>query len=142
MQRGRRLVRLEPEMTDRDAALARRASLPPWWRRTLSFRRDLAAARAARRGVGRRRDRWQGGGLFTPLYPFEAVHWVLLVIGPVALVARRRQAAEPGRGRLTRKRSLGGALLPGRRLRTPAVADAGLAPGRARRCRRSLRSLS
>src|SRR5579875_2094106 len=60
MQRGRRLVRLEPEMTDRDAALARRASLPPWWRRTLSFRRDLAAARAARRGVGRRRDRWQG----------------------------------------------------------------------------------
>jgi len=45
---------------------------------------------------------------------------VLLVIGPVALVARRRQAAEPGRGRLTRKRSLGGALLPGRRLRTPA----------------------
>ena len=63
----------------------------PWWPRTLSLRRDLAlplvllavqlTAAATIEG------RWH---LFSPPRSLGPVDWVLLVAGPVALVARRR----------------------------------------------------
>lgn len=63
----------------------------PWWPRTLSLRRDLAlplvllavqlTAAATIEG------RWH---LFSPPRSLGPVDWVLLVVGPVALVARRR----------------------------------------------------
>jgi signal transduction histidine kinase len=63
----------------------------PWWPRTLSLRRDLAlplvllavqlTAAATIEG------RWH---LFSPPRSLGPVDWVLLVVGPMALVARRR----------------------------------------------------
>ncbi len=63
----------------------------PWWPRTLSLRRDLAlplvllavqlTAAATIEGA------WH---LFSPPRSLGPVDWVLLVVGPVALVARRR----------------------------------------------------
>jgi signal transduction histidine kinase len=78
-------------MRDPGAALAGRASRVPWWPRTLSLRRDLAlplmllavqlTAAATIEGA------WH---LFSPPRSLGPVDWVLLVVGPVALVARRR----------------------------------------------------
>ena len=78
-------------MTDPDAALAGRASRVPWWPRTLSLRRDLVlplvllavqlTAAATIEGS------WH---LFSPPRSLGPVDWALLVVGPVALVARRR----------------------------------------------------
>ncbi|MGH3404539.1 MAG: hypothetical protein ACRDRJ_18845, partial [Streptosporangiaceae bacterium] len=78
-------------MRDPDAALARWVSRAVSWPRTLSVRRDLAlplallavqltgSALAGRRAF-----------LFSTPHTLRAVDWVLLVAGPVALVARRR----------------------------------------------------
>src|SRR6516164_2892661 len=78
-------------MRDPDAALARWVSRTPLWLRTLSLRRDLAlplvvlAVQLIGQAVaGRTFD------LFHPPHPLGALDWVLLVVGPVALVARRR----------------------------------------------------
>jgi signal transduction histidine kinase len=78
-------------MRDPDAALAGWASRAPVWLRTLSLRRDLALPlvllvvqltwAAIDPGT------WH---LFSPGRPFGPVDWVLLVVGPVALIARRR----------------------------------------------------
>ncbi|MGH3192876.1 MAG: sensor histidine kinase [Streptosporangiaceae bacterium] len=77
-------------MRDPAAALAARASRA--LSRTLSVRRDLAlplvvlavqlTCAAAITGAN--------ANLFGPHAPLDAVDWVLLVVGPVALVARRR----------------------------------------------------
>ena len=78
-------------MRDPGAALAGPASRVPWWPRTLSLRQDLAlplvllavqlTAAATIEGA------WH---LFSPPRSLGPVDWVLLVVGPVALVARRR----------------------------------------------------
>jgi signal transduction histidine kinase len=78
-------------MRDPGAALAGWASRAPSWPGTLSLRRDLAlplvllavqlTAAATIEG------RWH---LFSPPRSLGPVDWVLLVVGPVALVARRR----------------------------------------------------
>jgi signal transduction histidine kinase len=78
-------------MRDPDAALARWASRAPVWLRTLSLRRDLALPLAllavqltwAAIDPGM----WH---LFSPVRPFGPLDWVLLAVGPVALVARHR----------------------------------------------------
>ena len=78
-------------MRDPGAALAGWASRAPWWPRTLSFRRDLAlplvvlAVQLIGQAVAGRTF-----NLFHPPHPLGALDWVLLVVGPVALVARRR----------------------------------------------------
>src|SRR6516164_9731468 len=78
-------------MRDPDVALAGWVSRTPLWLRTLSLRRDLALplvvlavqlSGAAAAG--------QTFHLFHPPHPLGALDWVLLVVGPVALVARRR----------------------------------------------------
>ena len=78
-------------MRDPGAALAGCASRVPWWPRTLSLRQDLAlplvllavqlTSAATIEGA------WH---LFSPPRSLGPVDWVLLVVGPVALVARRR----------------------------------------------------
>src|SRR6516225_10833540 len=78
-------------MRDPGAALAGLASRAPSWPRTLSFRRDLAlplvvlAVQLIGQAVAGRTF-----NLFHPPHPLGALDWVLLVAGPVALVARRR----------------------------------------------------
>ena len=78
-------------MRDPDAALAGWASRAPSWPRTLSLRRDLAlplvllAVQLTGAAVADGTCH-----LFSPPRPLGAVDWVLLVVGPVALVARRR----------------------------------------------------
>jgi len=78
-------------MRDPDAALARWVSRAPLWLRTLSLRQDLAlplavlAVQLTGAAVAGRTFR-----LFHPPHPLGALDWVLLVAGPVALVARRR----------------------------------------------------
>jgi len=78
-------------MRDPDAALAGRTSRVPAWPRTLSLRRDLAlplvllAVQLTGAAVAGENFR-----LFSPPRPLGVVDWVLLVVGPVALVARRR----------------------------------------------------
>ena len=78
-------------MRDPDAAIAGRASRTPWWPPTLSLRRDLAlplvllAVQLTGAAVVGRTFH-----LFSPPRSLGAVDWVLLVAGPVALVARRR----------------------------------------------------
>ena len=61
------------------------------WPRTLSSRRDLALSLAVLAvqltGAAIAPGSWH---LFSPARPFRAVDWVLLVAGPVALVAWRR----------------------------------------------------
>ena len=78
-------------MRDPDAALARWVSRAPLWLRTLDFRRDLAlplvvlavqlTGAAVSDGMAH---------VFNPPHPLGALGWILLVVGPVALVARRR----------------------------------------------------
>jgi signal transduction histidine kinase len=78
-------------MRDPDAAPIARASRAPSWPRTLSLRRDLAlplvllAVQLTGAAVAGENFR-----LFSPPRPLGVVDWVLLVVGPVALVARRR----------------------------------------------------
>src|ERR1700751_4956639 len=73
------------------AALTGWASRVPSWPRTLSLRRDLAlplVLLAVQLTLAVTiEDRWH---LFSPPRALGPVDWVLLVIGPVALVARRR----------------------------------------------------
>ncbi len=79
-------------MRDPDAVLAGLASRPPSWPQRLSLRRDLAlplvllAVQLTGAAVITRAN----ANLFGPHAPLDAVDWVLLVAGPVALVARRR----------------------------------------------------
>ena len=75
------------------AALAGWASRAPSWLRTLSLRGDLALPLAllAVQLVGAATFGGTGtGNLFRPPTPVRALDWALLVVGPVALVARRR----------------------------------------------------
>src|SRR6516225_4868686 len=78
-------------MRDPGTALAGWASRAPSWPRTLSLRRDLAlplvvlAVQLIGQAVASRTF-----DLFHPPHPLGALDWVLLVAGPVALVARRR----------------------------------------------------
>jgi signal transduction histidine kinase len=78
-------------MRDPGAALTRWASRAPWWPRTLSLLRDLALPlvllAVQLTGAAITPGIWH---LFSPARPFGPVDWVLLVAGPVALVARRR----------------------------------------------------
>jgi signal transduction histidine kinase len=74
----------------RDPAAARTSRVPSWLR-TLSVRRDLAlplVLLAAQLTVTAATG--ANANLFSPPAPLNAVDWVLLVVGPVALVARRR----------------------------------------------------
>jgi signal transduction histidine kinase len=79
------------EMRDPDAALAGWVSRVLSWLRTLSLRRDLAlplvllAVQLTGAAVA-----GQTFHLFSPPRSLGTVDWVLLVAGPVALVARRR----------------------------------------------------
>src|SRR5580704_1612353 len=77
-------------MRDPDAALAGRPSRVPWWR-TLSLRRDLALPlvllAVQLTSAATIEGRWH---LFSPPRALGPLDWVLLVLGPVALVARRR----------------------------------------------------
>lgn len=77
-------------MRDPGAALAGWASRAPSWPRTLSLRRDLALPlvllAAQLTGAAFAEGSWH---LFSPARSFGPVDWVLLVAGPVALVARR-----------------------------------------------------
>ncbi len=77
-------------MGDPGAALAGWASRAPWWPRTLSFRRDLALPLVLLAGqlIG---AAVVGGTfhLFGPTQPLGPLDWVLLVVGPVALIFRR-----------------------------------------------------
>jgi signal transduction histidine kinase len=78
-------------MRDPDAAPAATASRAPSWPPALSLRRDLAlplvllAVQLTGAAVAGETFR-----LFSPPRPLGVVDWVLLVVGPVALVARRR----------------------------------------------------
>jgi signal transduction histidine kinase len=78
-------------MRDPGAALAAWASRVLSWARALSVRRDLAlplvllAAQLAGSAFTS-----ASRTLFSPRVPLDALDWVLLVAGPVALVARRR----------------------------------------------------
>jgi signal transduction histidine kinase len=76
-------------MRDPDAALAGRTSRVPAWPRTLSLRRDLALPLVLLAGqlIGAAISTWH---LFSPAGPLGPVDWVLLVVGPVALIARHR----------------------------------------------------
>jgi signal transduction histidine kinase len=91
MRLTRRLVTLETEMRDPDAALARRVSRAPWWPRTLSLRRDLALPlvllAVQLTSAATIEGRWH---LFSPSRALGPTDWVLLVAGPVALAARCR----------------------------------------------------
>jgi signal transduction histidine kinase len=88
---ARRLVTLEPEMKDPGAALAGWASRAPSWPRTLNLRRDVALPlvllAVQLTGAAITPDTWR---LFSPARALGPLDWVLLVVGPVALVARRR----------------------------------------------------
>ena len=63
----------------------------PWWPRTLSLRRDLALPlvllAVQLTSAATIEGRWH---LFSPPRALGPLDWVLLVLGPVALVARRR----------------------------------------------------
>jgi signal transduction histidine kinase len=78
-------------MRDPGAALAGWASRAPWWPRTLSLRRDLALPlvllAVQLTGAATSERFWH---LFSPPHHLGPVDWVLLAVGPVALVARRR----------------------------------------------------
>jgi signal transduction histidine kinase len=78
-------------MRDPDAAVAGWASRAPVWLRTLSLRRDLALPlvllAVQLTGAAIATGSWQN--LFSPAHALGPVDWVLLVVGPVALVARR-----------------------------------------------------
>jgi signal transduction histidine kinase len=78
-------------MRDLDAALARWVSRAPLWLRTLSLRRDLAlplvvlAVQLTGAAVA-----GKYANLFAPHRPLGPVDWIMLTVGPMALVARRR----------------------------------------------------
>src|SRR6516165_4238795 len=78
-------------MRDPDAALASWVSRAPLWLRTLSLRQDLAlplvvlAVQFTGAAIA-----GKYANLFAPQRPLGPVDWVLLAVGPVALVARRR----------------------------------------------------
>jgi signal transduction histidine kinase len=78
-------------MRDPQAARSGRASRLPPWPRTLSFRRDLAlplvllAVQLTVAAV----ITGKTANLFAPQRPVGPLDWVMLVAGPVALVARR-----------------------------------------------------
>ena len=78
-------------MRDPDAALAGWVSRAPSWPRTLSLRQDLAlplvllVVQLTGTAIA-----GKTAHLFDPQRPLEAVDWVMLAVGPVALVARRR----------------------------------------------------
>jgi signal transduction histidine kinase len=78
-------------MRDPDAALARWEPRAPSWSRTLSLRRDLAlplvllAVQLIAAAVASRRF-----DLFGLPRPLGVVDWVLIAVGPMVLVARRR----------------------------------------------------
>jgi signal transduction histidine kinase len=76
-------------MRDPVAALAGRALHVPSWPRALSLRRDLAVPLVLLAGqlTGAAISTWH---LFSPARPLGPLDWVLLVVGPVALIARRR----------------------------------------------------
>ena len=79
-------------MREPDVAVAGRVSrAPPTWPRTLSYRRDLALPLVMLAGqlIG---AAITGGTwhLLSPARPLAPLDWVLLAVGPVALVARRR----------------------------------------------------
>jgi signal transduction histidine kinase len=75
-------------MRDPDVALAGRAYRAPSWPPTLSLRRDLALPLVLLAGqlTGAAISTWE---LFSPARPLGPVDWLLLVVGPVALVVRR-----------------------------------------------------
>ena len=77
-------------MRDPGAALAGRAFHVPSWPRTLRLHRDLALPLVllAVQLTGAAISTWH---LFSPARPLGPLDWALLVVGPVALVARRRQ---------------------------------------------------
>jgi signal transduction histidine kinase len=78
-------------MRDPDAALAGWVSRAPLWLRTLGLRRDLALPlvllAVQLTSAATIEGRWH---LFSPPRSLGPVDWVLLVVGPVALIARRR----------------------------------------------------
>ena len=78
-------------MRDPDAALAGWVSRAPLWLRTLSLRRDLALPlvllAVQLTSAATIEGRWH---LFSPPRSLGPVDWVLLVVGPMALIARRR----------------------------------------------------
>jgi signal transduction histidine kinase len=77
-------------MRNPHAVLSGSASRAPSWPRALSSHRDLAlplvllAVQLTGAAITGR-----GGSLFSPQYPLGAVDWVLLAVGPVALIVRR-----------------------------------------------------
>ncbi|MDR2985822.1 MAG: sensor histidine kinase [Nocardiopsaceae bacterium] len=77
-------------MRDLDAVLAGWTSHAPSWARKLSLRRDLALPLVVLT-VQLTGAALVGGSfhLFGPTQPLGAVDWVLLVVGPLSLVARR-----------------------------------------------------
>lgn len=79
-------------MRDPAAAPAARASRVLSWPRTLSVRSDLALPLVllAVQLTGAAITGRTANILFSPQAPLDAVNWLLLVVGPVALVARRR----------------------------------------------------
>jgi signal transduction histidine kinase len=78
-------------MKDPGAALAGWASRAPWWPRTPSLRRALALPLVLLAVQVTMAATIEGAWhLFSPPRPLGPVDWVLLVVGPVALVARRR----------------------------------------------------
>jgi signal transduction histidine kinase len=76
-------------MRDPGAAVAGRAFHVPSWPWALSVRRDLALPLVLLAGqlTGAAISTWH---LFSPARPLGPLDWVLLVVGPVALVARHR----------------------------------------------------
>jgi signal transduction histidine kinase len=76
-------------MRDPGAAVAGPAFHVPSWPRALSLRRDLALPLVLLAGqlTGAAISTWH---LFSPARPLGPLDWVLLVVGPVALVARHR----------------------------------------------------
>jgi signal transduction histidine kinase len=78
-------------MRDPDAALAGWVSRAPLWLRRLSLRRDLALPlvllAVQLTSAATIEGRWH---LFSPPRSLGPVDWVLLVVGPMALIARRR----------------------------------------------------
>lgn len=91
MRLARRLVTLEPEMRDPGAVVAGWASRAPSSPRTLTLRRDLAlplvVLAVQLTWAAADNSMWH---LFSGPRALGPVDWVLLVVGPVALVARRR----------------------------------------------------
>jgi signal transduction histidine kinase len=81
-------------MRDPDAALASWVSRALLWLRTLSLGRDLVLpllVLAVQLGGAAVSDRH--AHTFNPPHPLGALGWILLAVGPVALVARRRHPA-------------------------------------------------